>query len=141
MNPLPYAARRLAEITQRSPLPEIDGDLSRSERESIHEADFAEAEARRSALEIHAKAVERAKDARARVLAILDAGIPTKPLKGDPDARERDAVAKAIDAFARSQCWLREAAQSVVDICEYDDNGKAAGVIWETPLATEARNG
>ena len=134
MNPLPYAAQRLVEITQRSPLPEVRGDLSRAERETVHEADYAEAESRRSALAIHAKAVDRANFARSNVLAILDAGIPTKPIKGDPDAGERAKVAQAIDAFARSQCWLREAAQSVVDICEYDDDGKAAGVVWETPL-------
>lgn len=134
MNSLPYAARRLAEITQRSPLPEIDGELSRSERATIHEADFAEAESRRSALQIHEKAVIRAHEARVRLELILDAGIPTKPIKGDPDAGERKDVANAITAFARSQCWLREAAQAVVDICEYDDNGKAAGVVWETPL-------
>lgn len=134
MNPLPYAAQRLVEITQRSPLPEVRGDLSRAERETVHEADYAEAESRRSALAIHEKAVIRAHEARVRLQLILDAGIPTKPIKGDPDAGERAKVAQAIDAFARSQCWLREAAQSVVDICEYDDDGKAAGVVWETPL-------
>lgn len=134
MSALPYAAQRLAEITQRSPLPEIDGELSRSERATIHEADFAEAESRRSALAIHEKAVIRAHDARVRLELILDAGIPTKPIKGDPDAGERLKVAQAIDAFARSQCWLREAAQAVCDISEFDDDGKAAGVVWETPL-------
>ena len=139
MSALPYAARRLAEITQRSPLPEVRGALSRAERESVHEADFAESESRRSALAIHAKAVDRAHEARVRLQVILDAGIPTRPIKGDPDAGERLKVAQAIDAFARSQCWLREAAQAVCDICEFDDNGKAAGVVWETPLAMGVR--
>ena len=105
----------------------------------MHEADYAEAESRRSALAIHEKAVIRAHEARVRLQVILDAGIPTRPIKGDPDAAERLKAAQAIDAFARSQCWLREAAQAVCDICEFDDNGKAAGVVWETPLAMGVR--
>lgn len=113
--------------------------LSAPEHLAQPENDFLESESRRSALAIHEKAVIRAHEARVRLEVILDAGIPTRPIKGDPDAGERLKVAQAIDAFARSQCWLREAAQAVCDICEFTDNGKSAGVVWETPLATEGR--
>lgn len=100
------------------------GHLAIEEIMSTAQSDFAEAESRRSALAIHAKAVDRARDARARVIAHLHADLPAGS----------HLILAAIDAHARAQCWLREAAQAVCDICEFTDNGKAAGVIWETPL-------
>ena len=104
--------------------------LSASEVDYASEAKVREEEARKSALAIHDKATERAADARARLLELLPK---------DDAARER--IAAAVDAHARAQCWLREAAQAVCDICDFADNGRAAGVIWETPLAQEADRG
>ena len=97
--------------------------LSASEVDYASEAKVREEEARKSALAIHDKATERAADARARLLELLPK---------DDAARER--IAAAVDAHTRAQCWLRESAQGVVDILELDDNGRALGISWETPI-------
>lgn len=117
-----YPPRALA------PAPELNGRLSPAEIDFADEANSRtdEEASRVSALNIHGKAVQRAKEARARLVEAIDQKAPLEA---------------AIDAHTRAQCWLREAAQSVVDICDFADNGRGAGVIWETPLATEARNG
>lgn len=117
-----YPSRRF------DPAPELAGRLSPAEMAFADEANARadEDSARVSALTIHGKAVQRARDARARLVEAIEQKAP---------------LAAPIDAHTRAQCWLREAAQAVVDICEFPDNGRAAGVIWETPLSTGARNG
>lgn len=117
-----YPHRRL------DPAPELAGALSPAELAFADEANARtdEDSARVSALTIHGKAVQRARDARARLVESLD-----KP----------ETLLAAIDAHARAQCWLREAAQAVCDICDFADNGRAAGVIWETPIAAEVGRG
>lgn len=124
MSSLPplYPPRRL------DAAPELAGALSPAELAFADEANARTDEdaARVSALTIHGKAVQRARDARMALLQALTTG---------------QRVHEAVDAHARAQCWLREAAQAVCDICDFADNGRAAGVIWQTPLATEARNG
>lgn len=135
MSSLPYAARRLAEITQRSPMPEIDGELSQDERRFAPEAEAREREAqaledsaRYSAQEIHEKATQRAVDARERLKERIGAAFK--------DDAQRAAAFVAIDAHARAQCWLRDSAQGVCDAFDMADNGKAAGIVWETPLGS-----
>lgn len=115
-----------------APAPELNGRLSPAEIDFVPEAlsrESHEEEARRSALAIHEKAVQRARDAREAVLEIA-CGHDPKRVEACGD------LAKAIDAHARAQCWLREAAQAVCDICELQHNGRSAGVVWETPLYT-----
>lgn len=121
-----YPPRTLA------PAPELNGSLSPAEIAFAPEAlarDSHEEAARRSALAIHAKAVDRAVHAR-EALREIACGHDPRSVKSCGD------LAKAVDAHARAQCWLREAAQAVCDICEFEDNGRAAGVVWETPLYT-----
>lgn len=110
------------------PAPELAGRLSPAEMAFADEANARtdEDSARVSALTIHGKAVQRARDARMALLQALTTG---------------QRVHEAVDAHARAQCWLREAAQAVCDICDFPDNGRAAGVVWETPLAQEADRG
>lgn len=133
MSSLPYAASRLAEITQRSPVPELAGHLSPGEIDYLPEAAAREREAkaledsaRYSAQEIHEKATQRAVDARERLKERIGAAFK--------DDAQRAAAFVAIDAHARAQCWLRDSAQGVCDAFDMVDNGKAAGIVWETPL-------
>lgn len=110
--------------------PELNGTLSPAEIDFAPEAlsrQSHEEDVRRSALAIHEKAVDRARHAREALLEIACGHDPKSP-------ESCGALAKAVDAHARAQCWLREAAQAVCDICELQHNGRSAGVIWETPL-------
>ena len=54
------------------------------------------------------------------------------------DVAEFAKIARAIDRHVMAQCWLREAAQGVVDAFDYDDNGRAAGIVWSTPIGAGA---
>lgn len=134
--PSGYVARRIAEIEARKPVAEVAGALSPAEVVMIPEAEFRGAgavqhECRTQAMTIYHAALRRAELMLDELRDVTCAG------HNSTSVEQSVRLFRAIDRHVMAQCWLREAAQGVVDAFDYDDNGRAAGIVWSTPIGAE----